>query len=137
MAGNIATGNKSIPRGDATNKIGKVFADYFSNWDIRLPAEALQDQQPGEIKSNGWIIQYKFGSDDKGRVFLDFYASHRMTNDRHERIYMSGEIEGLPAYQDMILYPRNATENQKNQTRRKHQQHNEEVSKELRRKGFR
>ena len=136
MAGNITAGNEATPPENETSKINKAFADYFSNWDIRLPAEAIQDQQPGEIHSHGWTIQYQLDTDDEGRVFLDFYASHRMTNDRHERIYMSGEIEGLPAIKEMILFPPNATEQQMGQLRKEHLQHNREVGEELRRKGF-
>ncbi len=118
------------------NKIDEVFADYFRHWDIRLPTEALQRCQPGEIRSHGWMIQYQFGTNERG-AFLDFYASHRMTNDRHLRIYESGETEDLPAYGDMIIYPPNATKNQKKQAEREYQQHNAEVSKELKSKGFR
>jgi len=116
------------------NKVDEVFADYFRNWGIRLPTEVLQDRQPGEIRSHGWVIQYQFGANEGG-AFLDFYASHRMTNGRHLRIYESGETEDLPAYWDMIIYP--ATKSQKNLAERKYQQHNAEVSKELKRKGFR
>lgn len=121
---------------DGMNKIDEVFADEFKHWGIRLPAEALQDRQPGEIRSCGWMIQYQFGTNERG-AFLDFYASHRMTDDTHSRIYESGEREGLPAFTYMIIYPHNATKNQKEQAERKYGQHTAEVSKELRRKGFR
>ena len=137
MNNNKETGNTVTPRENETCKIEGVFADYFSNWDIRLPTESIQERQPGEIQSHGWNIQYKFGTDDEGRGYLDFYASHRMTNDRHERIYTTGEIKGLPATKEMIIYPPNATESQKDQARREQLEHNREVWKELRRKGFR
>ncbi len=53
------------------------------------------------------------------------------------RIYESGETEDFPAYRDMIIYPPNATKDQKKQAEREYQQHNAEMSKELKRKGFR
>jgi len=118
------------------NKIEEAFADYFEHWGIRLPAEALQARQSGEIRSHGWAIQYQFGTNERG-AFLDFYASHRMTNDRHLRIYESGRTEELPAYFDMIVYPANATKNQREQAEREYRQHNAKVSEELKRKGFR
>jgi hypothetical protein len=118
------------------NKIDEVFADYFKTWEIRLPTEATQDHQPGEIRSHGWTIQFHFRTNERGD-FLDFYASHRMTNDRHLRIYESGETERLPAYWGMIIYPADATEKQKEEAERHYQKHNAEVSEDLKRKGFR
>jgi hypothetical protein len=118
------------------SKIHEVFADYFKNWGIKLPTDALEGRQPGEIRSHGWRIQYQFGTNDRG-AFLDFYASHRMTNDRHWRIYDSGETEDLPVLWDMIVYPPNATTKQRRQAEREYQQHNAEVSTELKRKSFR
>ena len=118
------------------NNIHEVFADYFQHWGSSLLTDALQACQPGEIRSHGWRIQYQFGTNNSGG-FLDFYASHQMTNDSHLRIYESGETEDLPAYWDMIVYPANATTKQKKQAEREYQQHHAEVSKELKRKGFR
>ncbi len=117
-------------------KIEEIFSDYFKNWNIQLPVGAFQSRQSGTIHSHGWLIQYQFGSNKRGAYF-DFYASHRMTNDRHERIYESGEVESLPAYLEMItVYPPNATEEQKEKIRLKDQLHDEEVTKLLREKGF-
>jgi hypothetical protein len=118
------------------NSIDELFADYFRHWEIRLPTEALQSRQSGEIRAHGWTIQYQFNANERG-VFLDFYVSHRMTNDRHMRIFESGETEDLPAYWDTLIYPANATERQKKQAQREYEQHNAEVSAELARKGFR
>ena len=118
------------------NKIDKIFAEYFRNWDRRLPQEATQSHQPGEIKTHGWFIQYQFGTNDNGD-FLDFYASNRMTNDRHVRIFESGETESLPAYSDFRIYPANATKKDKEEVRRRDEQYNAEVSEMLKSKGFR
>lgn len=35
--------------------------------------------------------------------YLDFYATHRMTDDRHHRIYENGEVEDLPAFRTFYL----------------------------------
>lgn len=117
-------------------QITKVFAEYFENWNITLPSEAVEKRVLGKIQSRGWTIQYQFGSNDSGE-FLDFYASHRMTNDRHVRIYETGEVEYLPAFQDFMVYPANASEDQKRQIEAEYHEHNRTVDEELRRKGFR
>lgn len=118
------------------DQTAEIFARYFESWDITLPAEAIENRQRGEIQSRGWTIHYLFGSNERGE-FLDFYAAHRMTNDRHERIYTSGETESLPAIQDWLFYPENATKAQKKQAEREYREHNERVAEELKKKGFR
>ena len=77
--------------------IKKKFDEYFSNWKIELPNENLNERLNGYIQLSGWLIQYCFGTEN-GIEYLDFYASHRMTNDRHVRIYANGEIIHLPAF---------------------------------------
>lgn len=66
-------------------EIESRFNDEFSPWDIRLPARDMKLQRRGRILDAGWAIWYLFGTDEKGE-YLDYYASHRMTNDRHVRI---------------------------------------------------
>ncbi len=77
------------------NEIKSQFDSAFSPWEISLPAEALAIRSRGKIVNSGWAIWYLFGSDDKGE-YLDYYASHRMTDDRHVRIYASGKNLQLP-----------------------------------------
>jgi len=115
--------------------IQRAFAEYFRNWSITLPNDVVQHHEPGEIRSHGWRIQYQFGIGEDGE-FLDFYASHRMTNDRHVRLYESGHTEDLPAYHDMIVYPAGATADQERAAREAYERHNRDVARELKRKGF-
>lgn len=74
------------------------FSRDFSNWAIRLPPEAVAQRRRGRINAEGWAIWYLFGVDDRGE-YLDYYAAHRMTDDRHVRIYAGGEREYLPTIQ--------------------------------------
>ena len=74
----------------------------FANWDICLPPEAIASRRAGRIVENGWTIWYAFGSDN-GAEYLDYYASHRMTNDRHVRLYIDGRVEGLEAISEMYV----------------------------------
>lgn len=74
------------------NKIKELFDTYFEPSGITLPEEVLVTQQPGVIDQfAGWQILYVFGREDNQR-YLEFYATHRMSNDLYRRIYESGEV---------------------------------------------
>jgi hypothetical protein len=66
-----------------------MFAKRFAHWGITLPAENLRLRSAGHIEKGGWLIQFCFGHDEKGD-YLDYYASHRMTDDDHVRLYADG-----------------------------------------------
>ena len=74
-----------------------LFNKHFERWGIALQPDAEQRCPKGTIVSRGWTVKYCFGKDQDGK-FLDYYAAHRMTNDRHLRIRDNGDVEGLPAY---------------------------------------
>jgi hypothetical protein len=80
--------------------IERLFAEMFAPWKIRLPG-AARKRGVGEVHKHGWWIRYAFGREE-GADYLDCYAVHRMTNDRHVRILESGEVRGLPAMSDMF-----------------------------------
>ena len=75
--------------------IESTFAKSFAHWDITLPEEDIKDKRNGHIQSEGWLIQYCFGKDENGE-YLDYYATHKMTDDSHIRIYADGTQETLP-----------------------------------------
>lgn len=60
-----------------------------------MPPEHVRERKRGKIVEAGWAIWYLFGEDERGE-YLDYYASHRMTNDRHLRIREDGAEEYLP-----------------------------------------
>lgn len=91
------------------DRIESAFNRAFANWDICLPPEAIASRQAGRIVESGWTIWYTFGSDE-GDEYLDYYASHRMTNDRHVRLYADGRVEGLEAVIDMHVVPEDPKE---------------------------
>ena len=84
------------------DRIVSEFNRAFAHWDICLPPEAIASRQSGRIVESGWTVWYTFGSDE-GAEYLDYYASHRMTNDRHTRLYADGRVEGLAAISEMYL----------------------------------
>ena len=74
--------------------IEEIFNQEFFSWGIRLPPDDITSRRRGRISERGWTIWYLFGSDGD-KEYLDYYAMHRMTNDRHVRIYSDGTLEGL------------------------------------------
>ena len=118
------------------NQLESAFAEYFSNWSILLPVDAVATRQPGRIQEKGWVIEYLFGVDGDDE-YLDFYASHRMTNDRHERIHANGRIEVLEAPREFLVYPGDADEAARERIKEEHYAHNRAVHERLREKGFR
>jgi len=73
-------------------KIQETFNRRFKKWGVSLPVENLEDKRKGMIQKGGWKINYHFGSHG-GRVYIEFFAIHRMTNDTLNRIYEDGEQE--------------------------------------------
>ena len=107
------------------------FNRYFSNWGIELPAEAVANRQRGKITQAGWSIQWLFGSDGVDE-YLDFYATHRMTNNRHERIYADGRTEALETQREMR--PVSSDPEEDARLEEEYYEHNRRVSRELRAK---
>ena len=87
----------------------------------------------GKIVQAGWAIWYLFGSDENGE-YLDYYASHRMTDDRHVRIYAHGSTQDLP----VISGGRICSEDPEEDARlgREHLTENQRIAKMLEEKGF-
>lgn len=109
------------------------FDATFSHWAISLPHDAPAQRKRGKIVEAGWAIWYLFGSDERGE-YLDYYASHRMTDDRHVRIYASGESERLASIQSMRMVSRNPQEDAR--LKAEHLAENQRVANMLTEKGF-
>lgn len=121
-----------VPAGEL-GKIKLRFAEAFSLWGISLSEESIVERRRGEIVRAGWAISYLFGCDEKGE-YLDYYASHRMTNDRHVRIHADGTSQGLPAILDLRAGSENPDEDAR--LRQEYFAKNRAVAEMLRNKGF-
>lgn len=84
------------------DKIKNIFDAQFSAWKIVLPATSLTRLLRGSIVKNGWTINFQYGRVD-GVEYLEYFASHRMTNDTLHRIYADGREEQLGHAQE--FYP--------------------------------
>lgn len=110
------------------------FAERFRNWALTLPDPDVTGRRAGCLTVQGWTIHYRFGSDKEGE-YLDYYASHRMTDDRHERLYESGRSAHLPAIVSFRQVSADPTEDARLET--KYFRTNQEVGRMLTAKGFR
>lgn len=79
------------------------FAAYFANWNLRLPRNAAALEEPGTVADDGWVVRYVFGS-HRGEPYLEFYATHRMTDDRRVCIWGSGMTRSLETLRTMFAY---------------------------------
>ncbi len=79
------------------------------------------------------MIWFLFGRDDDG-VFLDYYACHRMTNDRHVRIREDGSTELLPTIAEFRMCSEDPEEDARLEA--EYFARNREVHEMLERKGF-
>ena len=115
------------------NWVEREFNRDFANWDICLPSGATASREAGRTVKNGWTVWYAFGSDE-GIEYLDYYASHRMTNDRHVRLYADGRTEGLEAISEFHVVPKDP--NEAAQAQADFYARNREVRRMLDEKGF-
>ena len=122
---------------DDREQIRQRFNRAFANWEIKLPVEAMSLGVVWIIVQRGWTIWTRFdvGAED-GREHLDYYAMHRMTNDRHVRLYADGKEDSLPAIESGYIYSKDATAAEKEAAWDKHFAHNQAVEKLLEEKGF-
>ncbi len=120
---------------DRREQIQQRFNRAFAHWEIKLPDEAMPLGVVWIIVEQGWTIWTRFDVED-GCEHLDYYAMHRMTNDRHVRLYADGKEESLPAISSICSYPEDATEAEKEAAQDEYFAHNQAVEKLLEEKGF-
>ncbi len=122
---------------DDREKLRERFNRSFAHWDIELPIDALKPGVVWLIVQRGWTIWTKFEtSTENGRPHIDYYATHRMTNDRHIRLYADGDTESLPTIVSGMTYPADATESVVKALEEEQASRNQAVEKLLEAKGF-
>ena len=115
--------------------IDAIFASNFQHWDIRLPSDDVEARLRGKLHQAGWTIWYLFGTEGDSE-YLDYYAAHRMTNDRHVRIYSSGKTESLETPRDFSAFPADADEATCQRITDENQAHNRAIYQRLQERGF-
>jgi hypothetical protein len=115
------------------NHIAQVFRDDFLNWGLEIPPESLASRTPGFIQEAGWLIQFAFGSDSRGE-YLDYYASHRMTDDSHVRLYESGRQQQLSSLASFFITSSDPIEAKRCEAA--YHRRNRRIARQLAAKGF-
>ena len=124
----------SLLRRTATTKsIEERFRRTFARWGISLPPEDVEARRRGKIVASGWAIWYLFGEDERG-AYLDYYASHRMTDDRHVRLREESPAEHLPTIRTFRIVSPDPVEDARLEA--EHLEHNRRVGRMLEEKGF-
>jgi hypothetical protein len=119
---------------NSLRRVANEFAKRFANWSITLPLDDIARRRAGQIRDHGWSIRYIFGSDERGE-YLEYYAIHRMTNDRRLRIYASGEVESQPAIEEAFFY-RSEIPGDEDRAKQAYLEHNQAVAEELKSLGL-
>jgi hypothetical protein len=115
------------------SKIERSFRLTFYRWGIALPPEDVRERRRGKIVAARWAIWYLFGEDERGG-YHDYYASHRMTDDRHVRIREDGAEERLPTVSTFLIRSPDPTEDARREA--EYLEHNRRVGRLLEEKGF-
>lgn len=115
----------------STAGIDKYFTEYFRHWNISLPPDSVTARSPGHIFEQGWHIGYLWGT-EKGEDYLELLAQHRMTDDRHFRIFASGRVEDLPGPATFYSYGPKATDEEKAEAEREYVESNRRIHAQLR-----
>lgn len=122
------------------DKIRKSFKEYFGDSEFAELPEKLEVNKVGDIDhipqvGGVWCGNYKLCFENN-QYYLDFYASHRQTNSRHERILENGEVKALENYWEFgyVIYKDDPerTEREKKETIEK----NIKIGQILKKKGF-
>jgi hypothetical protein len=85
-------------------RIADAFNGYFANFGIRIETGDVRIGVLREIRGSGWLIRYRVVADDAGAPGLEFYATHRMTDDTHVRIWADGHTEELEAIREAYAF---------------------------------
>jgi hypothetical protein len=120
----------------AEARIAEVFNRYFENFGIRIQPEHVRLGVRREIRQQGWRIRFRVDpDDDAGFPSLEFYATHRMTDDRHVRIRADGRVEELDAIRELFAY-RADEPGSREAAEAEYLRHNRKVAEELRAAGL-
>lgn len=115
--------------------IARVFNSYFCKFHIEITPQDVRAGYRASIADRGWGIHYVVDADDAGQLYLEFYATHRMTNDRHVRISSTGQLEQLDAINGMVFYDPNVG-GDKERASRENIERNRRVAADLEAKGL-
>jgi hypothetical protein len=90
--------------GSPDDRVADAFNAHFSRFEISISPEDVVVGSRRTIRKRRWSISYRVDPDNDGLPSLEFYAVHRMTNDRHVRIGGDGVMQKLDAIAEGFSY---------------------------------
>ena len=116
-------------------RIAEAFDRRFATFDIHLDPADVKVGERGSIRARGWLIMWRVVPDDAGSPSLEFYATHRMTDDEHVRIWADGHVEQLDAIYPFYGFDPKVPGSEE-AAKEKYLTHNRKVAEELRASGL-
>ena len=83
-------------------KVKQVFEQKYAAWNLIFPIEPLQVAAHSTINNQGWTINFRYVLEG-AEYCLEYFASHRMTNDTLNQIYADGREEVIGYCQEFYL----------------------------------
>ena len=120
---------------DAQRRIAEAFNYYFDTFPIRIAVEDIVVGTRRTLRRDGWAITYRVDEDADGRPTLEFYATHRMTNDRHVAISADGQLEHRDSIREMLIFDPKTPGSQEAAAEEFHT-HNQAIAKQLQDRGL-
>ena len=115
---------------DAQRRIAEAFNNYFDTFPIRIAVEDIVVGTRRTLRRDGWAITYRVDEDADGRPTLEFYATHRMTNDRHVAISADGQVNHQDSIREMVIFDPKTPSSQQAAVQ-EFQTHNQAIAKQL------
>lgn len=128
----------------AAQRIAESFNEYFASFNVRIAAsdvvighkDTIIERPSDRWPRPSWRVQYRVDADDDGQPCLEFYATSRMTNDRHARIAADGHGEHLEAIDEVFGFDPSDPDEVRAAARAKFDRRNGEIADRLRARGF-
>lgn len=92
-----------MPMAAVQRRIAETFNAYFDAFAIRIVAEDVVVGARRTLRHDGWAITYRVDPDLAGMPTIEFYATHRMTNDRHVVIAADGSLDHQDAIKELLI----------------------------------
>ena len=121
--------------GEVERRIVEAFNAYFGRFGIRIEPEDVIVGSRRTIGKDGWAITYRIDGDAAGIACLEFYATHRMTNDRHVAISADGQLEHRDSIREMLIFDPKTPGSQEAAAEEFHT-HNQAIAKQLQDRGL-
>lgn len=112
---------------NARAQIKELFDQKYAALGISLPDENRRDQR-GVIDDGTVLLTYIFGS-EQGEEYLEYFFSHRMTNDTLRRMYADGREELLGYCLEFYLH-------NDEQAKQAYYEHNRQFYEHVKRRGL-